>query len=122
MSIKIRNSVFETNSSSTHSLIMCSKDEYNKLNTRDLLIDTYNDSLITLKEAKDRYKEYFPDAPDIYNVSDFNAIQLLQKYDVAYTLEEYNENYNEYLNKFYQEYTTPSGETICAFGVYGENY
>ena len=45
--IKIRNSVFETNSSSTHSIIICSQAEYEQLEAGDLFIKRYDDKLIT---------------------------------------------------------------------------
>lgn len=53
---KIRQSVFETNSSSTHSLIFCSKEEYNLLE-KDQLYITYDKKFIT----KDEYKKYIID-------------------------------------------------------------
>lgn len=37
--LKIRQNVFETNSSSTHSLILCSDEDYAKLNNEELFID-----------------------------------------------------------------------------------
>ena len=53
---KIRQNVFETNSSSTHSLIFCSKEEYNLLEEDQLYI-TYDKEFIT----KDEYKKYIID-------------------------------------------------------------
>ena len=117
---KIRQGVFETNSSSTHSLILCSKDEYKKLKQEELFIDAWDNSLITLEEAKNRYmadaKKYNIDCPDIYNVSKEEAIDLLNDYDVARTFDNYSSNYFE---RFEKEYTTPNGESIVAFGYYG---
>ena len=45
--IKIRKGVFETNSSSTHSIIICSQAEYKQLEAGNLFIKRYNDKLIT---------------------------------------------------------------------------
>ena len=117
---KIRQGVFETNSSSTHSLILCSKEEYEKLEQEELFIDVWDNSLITLEEAKNRYvadaEKYNLDCPDIYKTSEEEAIDLLNEYDVARTLDNYCSNYFE---RFEKEYTTPNGESIVAFGYYG---
>lgn len=115
---KIRQSVFETNSSSVHSIIICSKYEYDQLKSNKMLIDRYYETLITFEEAKQKYSDEFPDAISIYEVSDLRALQLLSEYDIAVTLEEYNDRYND-LDRFYKEYITPSGETVIAFGKYG---
>lgn len=118
--LKIRQGVFETNSSSTHSLILCSKGEYEKLKQEELFIDVWDNSLITLEEAKDKYtadaEKYNLDCHDIYKVSEEEAIDLLNEYDVARTLDSYCSNYFE---RFEKEYTTPNGESIVAFGYYG---
>lgn len=53
----IRIGCFETNSSSTHSLILCSEEEYEKLKKGELLI-TCDDELITKEQA---YDEFIPD-------------------------------------------------------------
>ena len=116
--IKVRNGVFETNSSSVHSMIMCSKEEYDQLKGNKMLIDRYYESLISFEEARQKYSTEFPDAINIYEVSDLRALQLLSEYDIAVTLEEYNDRYNG-LDGFYKEYITPSGETVIAFGEYG---
>ena len=55
--IKIRYGVFETNSSSVHSLIMCSDNEYQKFVDNELLYDYWNDCFITYNEALDRLYE-----------------------------------------------------------------
>lgn len=42
---QIRKNVFETNSSSTHSLTMCTKEEYDNWKNGKLLFDSYYKSL-----------------------------------------------------------------------------
>lgn len=73
----VRIGTFETNSSSTHSLIICSEEEYSKLQTEELLIDIEEDELVTEDDAieriKKRYNEYFCEeltCDDRYDVLD----------------------------------------------------
>ena len=49
MKKQIRKSVFETNSSSTHSLIFCNQEEYDALYRHELYI--YENELISAKDA-----------------------------------------------------------------------
>lgn len=48
---KIRQNVFETNSSSVHSLIICTDEEYEKLNNNKLYINNFEE-FITSEEYK----------------------------------------------------------------------
>ena len=48
--IKIRIGAFETNSSSTHCIILCSEEEYQALQDGDMLIDRYAESVISRDE------------------------------------------------------------------------
>ena len=51
MKIQVRRGVFETNSSSVHSLVMCSDDDYNKWKKCELLYSKWDDRFYTLEEA-----------------------------------------------------------------------
>lgn len=96
----IRRGVFETNSSSVHSLSFCSDDEMNKWMREEIVWDTWRREFIPLtSEIKeemecDKYSHY-------YTFDDF----------FGYKRMEY-ETYNE-------KYVTPNGETVYAFGYYG---
>ena len=57
MLLSIRRSVFETNSSSTHSIVFMTADEYEKFNYGDLFVDTFTGKLVTFDEAKTIIKE-----------------------------------------------------------------
>ena len=57
MKIQIRQSVFETNSSSTHALSVYDKDKWKEFKDGILLMDT-NYSLGNLKKKEDLYEEY----------------------------------------------------------------
>lgn len=90
----IRVGIFETNSSSTHSITLCSEEDYEKWKNGELIYDRYSDSLIPLNEMEED--------PDRY--------QYL-KYD------EFENEIN--YPQFYEEYETKSGEKVIAFGYYG---
>ena len=87
---KIRRGVFETNSSSVHTLTIVSKEEFEKFKSgelrkiwRDGLVDSSNDN-----------------------------------FEDGESFEDYGDGY-EY---FEQEYATKTGETVVAFGYYGNDY
>lgn len=94
MKRQIRQGVFETNSSSVHSLTMCSKEEYERWEIGELLFDRCSDRFIDANS---------PEADED-----------------CYTEKEYWDN-TDY-ETFYEEYSTKSGETVVAFGYYGADY
>lgn len=129
--IQIRRNTFETNSSSTHSLVMCTKEEYNKFSksqlwlvgwssapkpmmTFDEAIQFLRDKSLMDLEAEETVKAMYA-ANDTEGVSDY-----LCDYEV-YDVDSYD-GAHEDLEDFYQEFDTPSGETVVAFGYYGEQY
>lgn len=52
-----RVNTFETNSSSTHSCVICSKDEYDKFKDGELYLDDWNGKFYTLEEVKEEFKK-----------------------------------------------------------------
>ena len=60
--IQIRPGVFETNSSSTHSLVICTKEQYEKWKNGDLLWNGWDDKFITKEEVEEKELE-----DDIYD-------------------------------------------------------
>lgn len=109
MLISVRRGVFETNSSSTHSLTMCSEDDYNKWRNGDLFLDTWRDEFVTKEkvyeklELDDDMDE--DDIIDAINDSDFDTYERFMN--------------DDYLETFCQTYESKSGENIIAFGKYG---
>ncbi len=120
MKRQIRRGVFETNSSSTHSLTMMMKSDYDRWQTEQLYLyeggygwefdKPVKNQLYTRDEAVEFVKknEYYKDEEDIDDgiLKDAGFIS-------------WEDEGSEYLEGFYQEFTTPSGETIVAFGEYG---
>lgn len=116
MKRQIRRMVFETNSSSVHSLTMCSEEEYEKFQNSQLVIGWRGD----LKDIKEAIKEINKDRnlPEDYMWEDNKdeLSGLLRDYDYD-TYETYGKDYEW----FEETYTTPNGERVIAFGFYGED-
>lgn len=121
----IRRGVFETNSSSVHSLTMCSNEEYSKWKSEECLyweeegvFDTKENIINELKNKRCSWvnKElYYPntdwnDEDSVYDVFNDEGIQ---------TMKEYFDN-GDY-ETFNNTYTTPNGEVVHAFGYYGHD-
>lgn len=130
--ISIRNSVFETASSSVHSLIMCTDEDYKKLVTGEYLItgwaymdDRFANQFVPRAEVMEWFKtvfypKYKEDIDINYDVTDeVDCEVILAEMDIAYTLDNFNRDYYEF---FEDEFVTPGGETVHAFGYFGEGY
>lgn len=100
---QIRNGVFETNSSSTHSLTMCSAEEYERWKKGELLFKTWSDTFV---EKTSLTQEQLNDLEE-GELDDFKS---------------YSEYWdNDYLEGFQDSYTTKTGEQVIAFGMYGND-
>ena len=76
----VRPCVFETNSSSTHSLVICTQEEFDKLILHELFLDARNDCLVDLVVAKDAFMEFLLD----YKCYDEDeAAAILERVDTA---------------------------------------
>lgn len=56
--IKVRTGAFETNSSSTHCLILCSDAEYKALQEDEAMIDTWHDKVVPFDKIEKAEEEY----------------------------------------------------------------
>ena len=128
--LQIRRNVFETNSSSTHSIVLCLKKDYNlfksgayyyidscrldkKFVTWDELVDIVKNNKILV--GKNVYYDMIK-YKEQGNEEDLE--ELLKDWSI-YTYDSYFDNEYE---SYFSQLTTPSGEDICAFGFYGESY
>lgn len=120
MKTSVRRGVFETNSSSTHSLTLCSQNEYNKWKEGELVLN-WRDKFITREEAIKELKEnsWFQDHKSKY--FDWNDRELVDETLSKYEFYTYDYYKNNCLEWFHDTYTTPGGETIVAFGQFGWN-
>lgn len=135
----IRLNVFETNSSSCHSLILCSDSEYQLLKAGKLYIDKWLDKLVTASEV---YSKYIADLkrdnknPEFLNKTEAEFVKVLDdiKHERTSKDTEFADSVASFLNynseyQTYYEYGT-GFETFCnskkignsdvvAFGYYG---
>lgn len=125
--INLRQDVFETNSSSTHSITMCTKDTYDKWENGELYFHAYgaDKKWYTLDEVISHIRQEWGDenADKILELKQSNEqefVKYLGEYEF-YTFTSYEDSYSEY--EFYDDYfVTPNGDTVVAFGYFGNNY
>lgn len=119
----IRRATFETNSSSTHSLTMCMQSDYDKWYNGELLLaaDTWGFEprieklFVTKEEAINLLQTCYKYLPKDIDWGDGVMVDVVM-HDAGF---KWYEDRNEYLESYYGEFTTPSGETVVVFGEYG---
>lgn len=113
MKRQIRRGVYETNSSSTHSLVMCSGEEYDKWCSGEVLFwereHKFESKEDIIKKLKEKYHDIDWDDED-------EVRDIFEDYGIR-TSDEYFDD--EYLETFEETYTTPNNEKVIAFGKYG---
>lgn len=126
--IKIRYGVFETNSSSVHTLCVAQNEEIDKLYNDELLVNltwhksgyliSYEDALHELINVIHEYGH--KDEAAIIESGDKEEIyRLMYEYDIAERFSRYLEP--EYLEPYEEEFTTKSGDRVLIFGRYGHD-
>ena len=122
---QMRRNVFETNSSSTHSITMCSKDEYDRWRNGELYLDRWGSEFKTRNEliehfkTKTRYQStelYYPDT----DWNNPNEVDEILKDENWMTEKQYWDDVD--METFKESYTTPNGDEVVAFGYYGYDY
>lgn len=134
---QIRNGVFETNSSSTHSLCICTEDEFTRFKNGEIL---YNSNSEKLEKAYPPSASYMKRAERYYNerknqfMKDWEELEENDKlafvysdFDCSYAgdnLYESKNSYDEYFKHnsfetYIEKFTTPHGDKMVAFGHYG---
>lgn len=103
--INIRYGVFETNSSSVHSLTILSKKNYDLYVKGEVFI--FRGTIVSKNELTDEVKDYV----NRYYGGDFEEFFTEFSYDNQYR--------NTEFETFKQEHTTDSGDVIVAFGYFG---
>lgn len=134
MKRQIRRGVFETNSSSTHSLTICSAEEFEAWKDGELLFDDWGEEFVPAfslddshkKMAKEEYennKDEF--SKDWKDLTENAKNKYYKKYVATHNLiKNYAKTYNDYmhdydLETFVSSHTTKSGDKIVVFGKYG---
>lgn len=105
----IRRGVFETNSSSVHSMTMCSKSEYDKWKNGEVYYNLWRRCFVPCDEEENGvpYCKMTDDTRRDY------GILTIEEYD-AYIDDSYYES-------FYRTYTASNDEEIIAFGFFGRD-
>ena len=135
MKRQIRRGVFETNSSSTHSLTMCSEEEFEAWKRGEVLFQEWgSENFVSANKLSDYDKKKASEDYDD-NKDDFQkdwkdlSDEAKQKYYTKYAkehgiIDEDAKTYEQYMNEgeletFIQRYTSKNGDKIVAFGEYG---
>lgn len=109
--IQIRRGVWETNSSSTHSLTIVSKDMYDKLNRGEGLVDRYSGEPV-VDEKGELVNPATIDPKKVWN-------EKLGNKNCNYcTLDQFFDYFHSDLETFVQTKTINS-ETVVGYGYYG---
>lgn len=96
MKVQIRQGVFETNSSSTHALAICTQEEWDKLQSGEYVVDEW-------------------DITKMFDVND--EVVKNDEYERYVTYDElYNHSSCEFFNR---HFTTSSGDEMVAWGYFG---
>lgn len=133
--IQIRRGIFETNSSSVHSLILCSDKEWKKFKEGELVADTDEEKLLKFKDI-DNHRlqvaiERFENNGNHWNPKvDIDADEyskpserLQEEYILPYSymFGDWDDDFSISFNTFHKKYTSSSGDVIHAFGYYGHD-
>ena len=134
---QMRRNVFETNSSSTHSLTMCSQSQFDDWKAGKVLFHYWKEIFVDVQEmtdeekesAKSEYKEFCENKPYYKKWEDLSEDEVNQWYNKyrsensdyddedLKTFDDYFDSYG--LEPFTSYYTSESGDKIVAFGKFG---
>jgi hypothetical protein len=112
-----RRNVFETNSSSTHSITMCMESEYDAWKAGKLYYDKEDEKFLTKAEVISLFGEEPEYQAHMLSIPEEEFVEKIQDSDI-YDYDGYWES-SSYLEGYTDSYTTPSGEHVVAFGMYG---
>lgn len=99
MKTTVRQGVFETNSSSTHSLTMCILEDYEAWQKGEVYFDRYKKTFVKAEDLTEEQKAD-PTDSDLYTIEDWNAIEEYESFSQRFNVGE---------------------KTVVAFGYYGYN-
>lgn len=143
---QIRKNVFETNSSSTHTLAICTEDEYKKWQEGKLLFNKWHETFIKNSinitkqdkvEAEERYNtckgKYYKDWSELTETErdeyTYNYIAQQRRQEKNFSFEEDGLTYQEFMQNCNNDgletetshYTSPSGDKLVITCAYGYN-
>ena len=117
----VRNSLFETNSSSVHTLTVCTEEEFDRYCSGDAVILQWMSltkgtkyegrKIFTIDEAREIERNYAKAHGQ--EISE-ESIEIAIRDDFIYADDE-----SDYLEWYDHHFTTPSGDKMVVFGQYG---
>jgi len=111
----VRRGVFETNSSSVHSLTIMTQENYDKWNEGTYM---HEGEFYTFEEAKKALEaEKWFDVEESKEYTEEEWKETLLDYDYHTTETYYGSDYDTFEERF----ITPSGDKMIAFGFYGRD-
>ena len=142
--LQVRQGVFETNSSSTHTINICTQEEFDAWTAKDSDIcfigDAWGDfdpskfngaNFVTKQEVLNRAIEVNKENENKEDYQPYDIEHFFEKPEDKWYYESDAENENIYLAEDYEsdtleyyerKFTTPSGDKMVAFGMYGQDY
>ena len=116
--LQVRQGVFETNSSSTHSITIVSQSDFDKWKNGDVYLNEEDNTFITKDEAISLVMTsyYLPDG-NLYEMSDEELDKLFAYEYCIYSYGKFL--YGNHLETYEEHYTTEHGDDVVAFGYYG---
>lgn len=131
MKYNIRTSIFETNSSSVHSITMCMKDDYIKWCNGELLMKDgqfLEKEQAKLENADDlkKYENVSEEEIERYlkdEISLSDLVDICCFSDYWHSTEEDSSIIQDRgFEEFEESFITPNGESVIAFGYFGNDY
>lgn len=112
--LQVRSSIFETNSSSVHSLCMCHQSDYDRFRAGELVFYNYNDCLVDASEAVDEIRECrMSREPD--HVDDPIDDSVMEEHGY-YTYARFWRHFDDDFETFCDDF-----DDVVAFGYYGHD-
>ena len=129
MKKQVRLGVFETNSSSTHTLTICTKKEYDKWKNGKTVLDEWTNKFVDIEELTDKEMQSYYESMRKPYYKDYKDLDTFEKQTLK---EEYIRNEvngttyldwvdDDDLETYTENYISESGDTIVVFGKYGYN-
>lgn len=137
MKKQIRRGTFETNSSSTHSISICTEDEFTKWKNGELLYDEETEEFVPTNLLSDEDKLYAKEdyeikkdeySKDWDDLSDDTKEKYYHKYAKENWVDTVGLTYEDWLNEnscfetYTYRYKTEHNDKIVAFGYYGNDW
>ena len=132
---QIRQGVFETNSFSTHSMCICTEEEFANFKGNKAMWDKNADKIVPTNKITRSYvqraKEYYTkqqtsfmkdwDSLSPESQLEFIVSQFDQSYAGDWLFEDktFYKDWGTNFERFESHFTTPSGDKMVAFGEYG---